>query len=455
MEALGGKFNESKKVMEFGVDQVLELVPQAVELKNKKQKNIKKYESIAENMARNYEANFGKWQGQGNFPGATLKDTALEYIKTYDPDLKNVTNTEKNFQTKVIEATDTVNNVVSTTVTTPIPTDTSSGFLKPFTSPTERDIINQTAQMERLLINAPDPNNPNNIITRPMTAAEINENLEYLANFKNESIVPQTNYRYTFAEQTKAIPLLDTAGVKRAKDSVGTDIARTFGESYDPELGGVSNFQKQNLKGIVDSAFNYANNYLSVTPEARGPEAKEIKSSHRVYARDAGILNHYNESSKFVNFGERKGRVVNSPLFAINTPQIDRIETYIVGFKNNLDNGNKNAISILNDNLVTTLTNPKTGRSYKDYAEFTKDATFNEQVNLVAKVNALNNKFNNIQPSGTSGNIQQEGKRKYTPSLMYGTNAQTAEIGAYYDPSDGNYYETVTGGTPIKNIISY
>ena len=39
-------------------------------------------------MARNYEANFGKWQGQGNFPGATLKDAALEYIKTYDPDLK-------------------------------------------------------------------------------------------------------------------------------------------------------------------------------------------------------------------------------------------------------------------------------------------------------------------------------------------------------------------------------
>lgn len=463
MEALGDRYDDSRQLLEFGVDEIINLVPQAIELKEKDKQTTDRYKNIAKTFAANYKANYGPYQGTTG----TLEDAALQFIIENDPDLSNVPNMEKLFQTKQINtigqnqvSTKLTKPLSATTVSrAPITTEITEGIRKPFMMPTERDIIKEATAREELIVTEPDPNNPGKTRTRPMTEQEITSNLEFLINRGTPNLIPQTNYRYSFSEQKKAISLLDTAGVKRAKDSAGTDIARAFGESYDPDFGGVSTYQKQNLKGIVDGAFFYANNYLSVTPEARGPKGEEIISSHRVYARDAGILNsvldHYNEASQFVTFGERKGRVKDSALFAINTPQINRIETYIVGFKNNLDKGNKDAINILNKGLVSTLTNPKTGRYYEDYAEFTRDATFNEQVNLVAKVNALNNKFSNVQPQGTSGNIQQEGERRYTASLMYGTNAQNSEIGAYYDPSDGNYYETQTGGTPIKNIIRY
>ena len=463
MEALGDRYDDSKQILEFGVDEIINLVPQAIELKEKDKQTTDKYKNTAKTFAANYEANYGPYQGSTG----TLEDAALQFIIENDPDLSNVPAIEDLFQTKQIN---TLNQgAVSTKLTkppsattvsrAPITTEVTEGIRKPFMMPTERDIIKEATAREELIVTEPDPNNPGKTRTRPMTEQEITSNLEFLMNRGTPNLIPQTNYRYSFSEQKKAISLLDTAGVKRAKDIAGNDIARAFGESYDIDFGGVSQYKEKNLKGIIDSSLFYANNYLSTTPEARGPEGSQIISSHRVYAKDAGILHsvldHYNSANRFVTSGARKNRVQDSPLFAIRTPQINRKETYLVGYKNNLDSENKEALNILNDSLVTTLTNPNTSRPYKNYEEFTKNATFNEQVNLAAQTNALTKNFNNTQPSGTSKQQQpQQGGRQYDGSIIYGNNRSNLNFGAYYDYTDGKYYIEPTGGTPITNVIN-
>ena len=62
MEALGDRYDDSKQILEFGVDEIINLVPQAIELKEKDKQTTDKYKNTAKTFAANYEANYGTYQ---------------------------------------------------------------------------------------------------------------------------------------------------------------------------------------------------------------------------------------------------------------------------------------------------------------------------------------------------------------------------------------------------------